>query len=67
MAEICQNTSNQVRHSLMLPLILIRLACSLKQIALKKMKSTYPSLATFGQRSGLKVIDVRPNFSVARQ
>ena len=51
MADTCQNLSIQVRLSLIVLLILIRMAWGLKQIPRKNV-TTFPYLATFRQRSG---------------
>ena len=60
MADTCQNPLIQVRLSLIYPLLLVRFVWGLKRIP-RKMEITCPSLATFGQRSGQKVIDEQPN------
>ena len=66
--DTCQNPLIQARLSLIFPLILVRFVLGLKQIP-RKMEITCPSLATFGQRSGQKVVqlldlDVFVNFTL---
>ena len=64
MADTCQNPLIQVRLSLIIPLILIRMAWGLKQIP-RKNESNMSIFSDF-QSFGLKVIDEQPNFSDAR-
>ena len=63
MADSCQTPSIQVRLYLIFSLILIRLALGLKQIPPEKGSNM--SILSVFQRSGKKVIDEQPNFSVA--